>query len=170
MDLRVEKGEIFGFLGPNGAGKTTTLRMLATLLVPDGRGGHAWPASTCARQPGEVRQRIGYVAQGGTSGTRQTGRGELVIQARLYGVGKAEAMRRATAVLELVRARPRPPTARPARYSGGQRRRLDVALGIIHGRRCCSWTSRPPAWTRRRARHMWDEVRRLRDDGHDASS
>jgi ABC-2 type transport system ATP-binding protein len=64
IDLQVHEGEIFGFLGPNGAGKTTTLRMLATLLPPDG--GDATVAGVdLRRSPGEVRRRIGYVAQGG---------------------------------------------------------------------------------------------------------
>ena len=94
MDLTVEAGEIFGFLGPNGAGKTTTLRMLATLLKPTG--GRATVAGVdLARDPQEVRRRIGYVPQGGSTDPAETGRGELVIQGRLYGLDKAAAVRRA---------------------------------------------------------------------------
>ena len=88
VDLQVGAGEIFGFLGPNGAGKTTTLRMLATLLTPtagDGDGRRRRPA----REPQTVRERIGYVPQGGSTDPSETGRGELVIQGRLYGMNKA---------------------------------------------------------------------------------
>src|SRR5690606_27897509 len=94
VDLKVEEGEIFGFLGPNGAGKTTTLRMLATLIEPDG--GEATVAGVdLRRDPGEVRRRIGYVAQGGSTWDEVTAREELVLHARMYGISKAEAERRA---------------------------------------------------------------------------
>src|SRR4051795_12294331 len=92
VDLDVAEGEIFGFLGPNGAGKTTTLRMLATLIEPDG--GTATVAGVdLRRQPGEVRRRIGYVAQGGSTWEESSAREELVDQARFYGLSKAEAHR-----------------------------------------------------------------------------
>ncbi len=95
VDLRVQPGEIFGFLGPNGAGKTTTLRMLATLLPPSG--GEASVAGfDLRRQPDKVRERIGYVGQAGGADPLETGRRELVIQARLYGLPRGEAVRRAT--------------------------------------------------------------------------
>src|SRR5919106_6422901 len=85
VDLQVAEGEIFGFLGPNGAGKTTTLRMLCTLIEPDG--GEATIAGANLRKsPGEVRKLIGYVAQGGSTWDDSTAREELVLQARLYGV------------------------------------------------------------------------------------
>ena len=85
VDLQVRPGEIFGFLGPNGAGKTTTLRMLATLIVPTG--GEATVAGAdLRRQPELVRQRIGYVAQSGGTDPAVTGREELVLQGRLYGL------------------------------------------------------------------------------------
>ncbi len=90
VDLRVAAGDIFGFLGPNGAGKTTTLRILATLLPPTA--GTACVAGfDVAREAREVRDRIGYVAQSGGSYRESTGREELVIQGRLFGMSKAEA-------------------------------------------------------------------------------
>src|SRR5215468_11567495 len=129
VDLAVADGEIFGFLGPNGAGKTTTLRMLATLIEPDG--GEATVAGADLRKDsGEVRRRIGYVAQGGSTWDEVTAREELVLQARLYGVPKAEAQRRAAVAvdaLQLTEFADR----KCKTYSGGQRRRVDVALGII---------------------------------------
>jgi len=82
VDMTVHSGEIFGFLGPNGAGKTTTLRMLATLLPPSG--GTAMVAGCdLLRQPGQVRERIGYVGQAGGSDREIMGRTELVFQGRL---------------------------------------------------------------------------------------
>src|ERR1700722_2867750 len=84
VDLEVAEGEIFGFLGPNGAGKTTTLRMLATLIVPDG-GEATIAGADLLADPGEVRRLVGYVAQGGGTWDEVTGREELVLQGRMYG-------------------------------------------------------------------------------------
>src|SRR5204863_3541133 len=98
VDLRVGAGEIFGFLGPNGAGKTTTLRMLATLIAPTA--GEATVAGAdLRREPGLVRQRIGYVPQGGSTDPAETGRGELVLQGRLYGMSASDAKTRAAEIL-----------------------------------------------------------------------
>ena len=80
VDLDVAEGEIFGFLGPNGAGKTTMLRMLATLIPPDG-GSATIAGADLLTDPGEVRRRIGYVAQGGSTWDDSTAREELVLQA-----------------------------------------------------------------------------------------
>src|SRR3954454_5006262 len=99
VDLSVAAGEIFGFLGPNGAGKTTTLRMLATLLPPTS-GTATVAGADLAREPQRVRERIGYVPQGGSTDPAMTGRGELVIQGRLYGMGRRDAERRADEILE----------------------------------------------------------------------
>jgi ABC-2 type transport system ATP-binding protein len=163
VDLRVEAGEIFGFLGPNGAGKTTTLRMLATLLSPTS--GEARVAGAdLRREPQVVRERIGYVPQGGSTDPAETGRGELVIQGRLYGMSKADAQRRAAevlATLELEAAADRP----TATYSGGMKRRLDVGLGIVH-RPSVLFLDEPTTGLDPQARaRMWDEVRRLREIG-----
>ncbi|MFN8621696.1 MAG: ATP-binding cassette domain-containing protein [Chloroflexota bacterium] len=163
VDLKVAAGEIFGFLGPNGAGKTTTLRMLATLLVPTG-GDATIAGFDLRRQPDKVREKIGYVGQAGGSDPLETGRRELVIQARLYGIGKAEAVRRAQEMLvlmELEAAADR----KTATYSGGQKRRLDIAMGIIHNPSLL-FLDEPTTGLDPQARaRMWDEVRRLRDNG-----
>jgi ABC-2 type transport system ATP-binding protein len=163
VDLTIGAGEIFGFLGPNGAGKTTTLRMLATLLVPTG--GRATVAGAdLARDPGLVRQRIGYVPQGGSTDPAETGRGELVIQGRLYGMDKTAAQRRAAevlAALDLTAAADRP----TGTYSGGMRRRLDVGLGIVH-RPAVLFLDEPTTGLDPQARaRMWDEVRGLKERG-----
>ncbi|HEY7176544.1 MAG TPA: ATP-binding cassette domain-containing protein, partial [Micromonosporaceae bacterium] len=130
VDLTVDDGEIFGFLGPNGAGKTTTLRMLATLIEPDG--GEAKIAGADLRtNPAEVRRRIGYVAQGGSTWDEVTAREELVLQSRLYGISKAEAQRQAARAVDAFQLSEFA-DRKCKTYSGGQRRRVDIALGIIH--------------------------------------
>ncbi|MBX6354992.1 MAG: ATP-binding cassette domain-containing protein [Micromonosporaceae bacterium] len=163
VDLLVEQGEIFGFLGPNGAGKTTTLRMLATLIPPDG--GEATVAGAdLRRNPDEVRRRIGYVAQGGSTWDEVSAREELVLQARMYGIGKAEAQRRADralAAFQLTEYADR----KCKTYSGGQRRRVDIALGIIHEPKIVFLDEPTTGLDPQSRAHMWDEIRRLRAEG-----
>ena len=163
VDLHVGSGEIFGFLGPNGAGKTTTLRMLATLIVPTA--GEATVAGAdLRREPQLVRRRIGYVPQGGSTDPAETGRGELVLQGRLYGMSGSVAASRARevlAALDLESAADRP----TGTYSGGMRRRLDVGLGIVH-RPQVLFLDEPTTGLDPQARaRMWDEIRVLRERG-----
>jgi ABC-2 type transport system ATP-binding protein len=163
VDLAVGTGEIFGFLGPNGAGKTTTLRMLATLLAPTA--GEATIAGADLRRESQtVRERIGYVPQGGSTDPAETGRGELVIQGRLYGMTKADAQKRAAdvlATLDLDEAADRA----IGTYSGGMKRRLDVGLGIVH-RPAVLFLDEPTTGLDPQARaRMWDEIRGLREQG-----
>ncbi|GAA3336105.1 ATP-binding cassette domain-containing protein [Amorphoplanes nipponensis] len=163
VDLTVDEGEIFGFLGPNGAGKTTTLRMLATLIEPDG--GEATIAGADLRKdPGEVRRRIGYVAQGGSTWDDSTAREELVLQARLYGISKSVATERAARVLEGFQLSEYA-DRKCKTYSGGQRRRVDIALGIIHEPKVVFLDEPTTGLDPQSRAHMWDEVRRLRADG-----
>jgi ABC-2 type transport system ATP-binding protein len=163
VDLDVRAGEIFGFLGPNGAGKTTTLRMLATLLTPTA-GTATVAGADLIREPQLVRRRIGYVPQGGSTDPAETGRGELVLQGRLYGMDKSTARARATevlAALDLDSAADRP----TGTYSGGMKRRLDIGLGIIH-RPAVLFLDEPTTGLDPQARaRMWDEVRALREGG-----
>ena len=163
VDLDVKAGEIFGFLGPNGAGKTTTLRMLATLIPPTS--GEATVAGVdLLRDPARVRQEIGYVAQGGGSDPLMTGRGELVIQGRLFGMSRAQAEARATevlAALDLTDAARRT----TGTYSGGMRRRLDIGMGMVHQPKLL-FLDEPTTGLDPQARaNLWDEVRRLREGG-----
>ncbi|MFC7275695.1 ATP-binding cassette domain-containing protein [Paractinoplanes rhizophilus] len=163
VDLDVSEGEIFGFLGPNGAGKTTTLRMLATLIEPDG-GTATIAGADLLRDPAEVRRRIGYVAQGGSTWDDSTAREELVLQARLYGASKASAQARAAKVLEgfqLTEYADR----KCKTYSGGQRRRVDIALGIIHEPKVVFLDEPTTGLDPQSRAHMWDEIRRLRAEG-----
>ncbi|MEU4213774.1 ATP-binding cassette domain-containing protein [Actinoplanes sp. NPDC026623] len=163
VDLRVEEGEIFGFLGPNGAGKTTTLRMLATLIEPDG-GDAVIAGADLRKNPGEVRRRIGYVAQGGSTWDDSTAREELVLQARLYGISKSDALARAARVLDGFQLSGYA-DRRCKTYSGGQRRRVDIALGIIHEPKVVFLDEPTTGLDPQSRAHMWDEVRRLRDEG-----
>ncbi|SCG42645.1 ATP-binding cassette domain-containing protein [Micromonospora inositola] len=163
VDLKVAEGEIFGFLGPNGAGKTTTLRMLATLIEPDG--GEATIAGADLRtDPAEVRRRIGYVAQGGSTWDESTAREELVLHARLYGIGKAEAHRRAARALDAFQLTEYA-DRKCKTYSGGQRRRVEIALGIIHEPKIVFLDEPTTGLDPQSRAHMWDEIRRLRADG-----
>ena len=137
--------------------------MLATLLVPDD--GIATIAGADLRtRPGDVRRRIGYVAQGGSTWDEVSAREELVLQARLYGIGKAEAQRRATAALEAFQLSEYA-DRKCKTYSGGQRRRVDIALGIIHQPKVVFLDEPTTGLDPQSRAHMWDEVRRLRADG-----
>jgi ABC-2 type transport system ATP-binding protein len=163
IDLTVGPGEIFGLLGPNGAGKTTTLRMLATLVRPDGGQATVAGADLLA-EAAEVRRRIGYVAQGGGTADAVSAREELVLQARMYGVGKADARVRAQEgvdAFELGEFADR----HCRTYSGGQRRRLDLALGVIHRPRLLFLDEPTVGLDPQSRSQVWAEVRRLRERG-----
>jgi ABC-2 type transport system ATP-binding protein len=130
VDLDVGAAEVVGFLGPNGAGKTTTMRMLTTLLRPDA-GEAVVAGADLRRDPVGVRRRIGYVGQSGGSGPEVPVREELVVQGRLQGLRAAAARSRADALcraLDLTGLEARPTRA----LSGGQRRRLDLAMALVH--------------------------------------
>ena len=163
VDLEVGAGQIFGFLGPNGAGKTTTLRMLATLLTPTS-GSAVVAGADLTGDPAEVRRRIGYVPQGGSTDPAETGRGELVLQGRLYGMDKPTAVRRAAEVLTALELDSAADRA-TGTYSGGMRRRLDVGLGIVH-RPAVLFLDEPTTGLDPQARaRMWDEIRGLQSSG-----
>ncbi|MEU8510444.1 ATP-binding cassette domain-containing protein [Kitasatospora sp. NPDC048722] len=163
IDLAVDAGEIYGFLGPNGAGKTTTLRMLATLIRPDGGRATVAGADLFA-DPAEVRRRIGYVAQGGGTTDGVSAREELVLQARMHGAPKARAVRAAEDALkafDLGEFGDRP----CATYSGGQRRRVDIALGVIHEPRVLFLDEPTVGLDPASRASVWEEIKRLRTEG-----
>jgi ABC-2 type transport system ATP-binding protein len=163
IDLDVERGEIFGFLGPNGAGKTTSLRMLSTLLPID-RGDATVAGYDVNKEPAEVRKRIGYVSQLGGADDEATGLEDLILQGQLYGMSSATARDRASELARLLElsgfAHRKVKT-----YSGGQKRRLDVALGIMH-RPSVLFLDEPTIGLDPQNRsNLWDEVHSLRDAG-----
>ncbi|MFG2503533.1 ABC transporter ATP-binding protein [Streptomyces sp. NPDC048441] len=162
IDLTVAPGEILGFLGPNGAGKTTTLRMLTTLLAPTG-GAATVAGCDLARDPAGVRRKIGYVAQSGGVDLNISVREELVTQGRLYRLTKPQAAARAeelAADLGLADLIDR----KCATLTGGQRRRLDIAMGLMH-RPDVLFLDEPTTGLDPGSRaDLWALVRRLRDD------
>ena len=163
VSIDVARGEVFGFLGPNGAGKTTTLRMLTTLLPIDS--GTATVAGfDVSRQAQQVRTRTGYVSQLGGADELATGRENLILQGRLYGASRAQVAPRAAALaalLDLAEFADR----RVSTYSGGQRRRLDIALGLVH-EPAVLFLDEPTTGLDPQSRaNLWDHIRGLRDGG-----
>ncbi len=163
VSIEVARGEVFGFLGPNGAGKTTTLRMLTTLLPIDA-GSATVAGFDVRREPDRVRARIGYVSQLGGSDELATGRENLVLQGRLYGGESSAVKRRAAELIELLDL-----SAFAGRlvstYSGGQRRRLDVALGIMHEPTVLFLDEPSTGLDPQNRANLWDHIRTLRDRG-----
>ncbi|MGY2701269.1 ATP-binding cassette domain-containing protein [Nocardioides sp. HB32] len=130
VDLDVAEGEVVGFLGPNGAGKTTTLRMLTTLLRPTA--GTATVAGyDVGREPVQVRRSIGYVSQVGSTFSGAYAGDEVVDHGMLYGMSRADAVRRGQELFERLQLDGLW-TRQPKNMSGGQKRRLDVVMGLIH--------------------------------------
>jgi ABC-2 type transport system ATP-binding protein len=163
IDLAVAPGEVYGFLGPNGAGKTTTVRMLVTLLRPTG--GRATIAGfDVASQPGEVRRRIGVALQEAALDLLMTGRELMELQATLHGIPRRAVAGRAAELIErvgLAQAAGR----RVGTYSGGMRRRLDLAMALIHQPEVLFLDEPTTGLDPTSRLTLWDEVRRLRDEG-----
>ncbi|HVH63009.1 MAG TPA: ATP-binding cassette domain-containing protein [Candidatus Dormibacteraeota bacterium] len=163
VDLIVTRGEIFGFLGPNGAGKTTTLRMLATLLPPSG-GSARVAGCELATQPGRIRERIGYVGQAGGADREITGRTELVFQGRLYGLSVQAAGRRAAELIEMLELEGAA-DRKVGTYSGGQKRRLDIGLGLVHDPQLLFLDEPTTGLDPQSRARVWDEVKKMHDRG-----
>jgi len=159
MDVTVEAGTVFGLLGPNGAGKSTTVKILTTLARPDS-GSAAVAGHDVLRHPDRVRRAIGVVAQNSGADPVATGRENLRLQGRLYGMKGTGLDQRVDELLErftLTEAARRPVKG----YSGGMRRRLDVALGLVH-RPEVLFLDEPTTGLDPEARTaMWDEIGRL---------
>jgi len=163
VNLSVSEGQVFGFLGPNGAGKTTTLRILTTLIPADS--GQAIVAGCdVLRDPDAVRCRIGYVSQAGGSDRPATGRENLVLQGRLYGMARPNAEERAAELIDLLDL-----TDFADRivytYSGGQRRRLDVALGIMHQPRVLFLDEPTTGLDPQNRANLWEQIAKLKSNG-----
>ncbi len=163
VDLRVAAGEVFGFLGPNGAGKSTTVRMLTTLLSITS--GSARVAGVdVAAEPDAARRRMGVALQEAGLDPRQTGRELLVLQGRLFGLSPAEAADRAGQLLELmdlVDAADR----RIKGYSGGMKRRLDLASALVHEPEVLFLDEPTTGLDPASRLTVWDEVRRINGRG-----
>jgi ABC-2 type transport system ATP-binding protein len=162
VDLDVGAGEIVGFLGPNGAGKTTTLRMLTTLLEPTA-GTATVAGCDLISDPVGVRRRIGYVSQSGSTAPEARAGEEVVDHARLYGMSTADATERGKQLfreLDLDGLWERQPKA----MSGGQRRRLDIAVGLIHVPELV-FLDEPTTGLDPQARaNLWEHIKGLREE------
>jgi ABC-2 type transport system ATP-binding protein len=159
VDLTINAGEIFGFLGPNGAGKSTTIRMLTTLMSITAGTAHVAGIDVAA-EPDAARRRIGVALQEAGLDPRQTGRELLVLQARLFGSSRAEATTRAQELLELVElvdAGDR----RIKTYSGGMKRRLDLASALVHEPEVLFLDEPTTGLDPASRLTVWDEVRRI---------
>ena len=163
LDLRVPAGVVYGLLGPNGCGKTTTVRVLSTLTVPDG--GRALVAGfDVTRQPTEVRRRIGLVGQHAAVDERLPGRLNLVMFGRLCHLGDRGARRRADELIQrfdLTAAADRLVST----YSGGMRRRLDLAASLIVSPRLLLLDEPTTGLDPRGRNEVWDSVRELTATG-----
>jgi ABC-2 type transport system ATP-binding protein len=162
IDLAVSPGEIYGFLGPNGAGKSTTVLMLTTLLPPTS-GRARVGGFDIVRQGSQVRSTIGAALQEAALDPILTGREHLLLQATLQGMVKAERTSRAQALLErvgLTEAADR----RVGGYSGGMKRRLDLALALVHGPRILFLDEPTTGLDPQSRAALWEEVARLAHD------
>lgn len=163
IDLTVGKGEIFGFLGPNGAGKSTTQKMLSTLLCPTG-GEAKVLGYDLAEQQEQIRQNVGCVSQAGGADLSSTGVENLVLQAQLYGLDTLTAKKYATEFAE--RFQMGSFIERPASsYSGGQKRRLDVALGMIHHPQLLLLDEPTSGLDPQSRAYLWGEIKKLKAEG-----
>ena len=163
IDLEVAPGEVYGFLGPNGAGKTPTVRMLVTLLRPTG--GRATVAGfDVATQPADVRRRIGVALQEAALDLLMTGTELMELQATLHGIAPRDVRGRAAELIErvgLTQAADR----RVGTYSGGMRRRLDLAMALIHEPEVLFLDEPTTGLDPTSRLTLWEEVRRLKAQG-----
>jgi ABC-2 type transport system ATP-binding protein len=160
VTFSVAAGEIFGFLGPNGAGKTTTIKMLATLLRPTS-GRAALAGYDVVARPGDVRRSMGIVFQDPSLDNRLTAEQNLRFHAMLYGVPPAEVEPRLAAVLEMVELGERR-RALVATYSGGMKRRLEIARGLLHKPRVLFLDEPTLGLDLQTRNHIWEYVVDLR--------
>jgi ABC-2 type transport system ATP-binding protein len=162
VDLQIPAGQIYGFLGPNGAGKSTTVRMLCTLMAPSG--GRAVVAGyDVADQPGEVRLRIGVALQEAALDPNQTGTELLQLQGRLYGLNRREIRQRVDDLAELINLGDFLDRM-IGTYSGGMKRRLDLAAALIHNPEIV-FLDEPTTGLDPVSRvQVWAEVRRLNSE------
>ena len=164
VDLAVQPGEIYGFLGPNGAGKSTMVKMLCTLLTPTS--GRATVAGfDVASQAGDIRLRIGVALQDSSIDGKQSGREMLHLQGELYGLSKSDITQRMSDVIGLVDIGSAIDD-RVETYSGGMKRRLDLAMSLIHKPQILFLDEPTTGLDPASRTAVWNEVRKLnREEG-----
>jgi ABC-2 type transport system ATP-binding protein len=163
INFAVKKGEIFGLLGPNGAGKTTTMRMLCTLLTPTS-GTATIAGYDLLSQQESVRKTIGYVSQVGGMEREASGRENLLLQARLYGMSGGAAQARIADILRFLELESFA-NRRTSTYSGGQRRIFDLASGIVHEPQLLFLDEPSTGLDPQNRAHVWEHVKRLNERG-----
>ena len=163
VDLRVESGEVFGFLGPNGAGKSTTVRMLTTLLSITSGTAHVGGVDV-ARAPDAARRLMGVALQEAGLDPRQTGRELLVLQGRLFGMSEPAAAERTDELLALVELEDAA-DRRIKGYSGGMKRRLDLASALVHEPQILFLDEPTTGLDPASRLTVWEEVRRINARG-----
>ncbi len=162
ITMSVPKGQTVALLGPNGAGKTTLMRMLSTLLPPTS--GTAWVAGLNVESDARrVRSLIGYVGQGNSAGHTQRARDEVISQARIYGADRTVAAARATELfstfgLDGLEQR------RAQEMSGGQRRRLDLAMGLVHHPSLLFLDEPTTGLDPQNRANLWEHIRQIREN------
>ena len=159
LNIQVKHGEVFGLLGPNGAGKTTTISMLCTILKPTS-GKATVNGFDIAKQPGQVRKSIGIVFQEPSVDDRLTGRENMEMHANLYGVPPDTARKRIKALLKLVELDQRADNLLRT-YSGGMRRRLEIARGLIHYPRVLFLDEPTIGLDPQTREHIWTYIKKL---------
>jgi ABC-2 type transport system ATP-binding protein len=163
IDLSVKKGEIYGFLGPNGAGKSTTQKMLSTLLPPTS-GEAKINGYDLAKHKQQIRQIIGFVSQAGGTDSLSTGIENLILQAQLYGIDTITAKKQATEFIDRFQMGTFV-ERRATSYSGGQRRRLDLALGMIHHPEILLLDEPTVGLDPQSRAYLWGEIKNLKEQG-----
>jgi ABC-2 type transport system ATP-binding protein len=159
LNIEVEHGEVFGLLGPNGAGKTTTISMLCTILKPTS-GTATVNGFDIVKQPGQVRKSIGIVFQEPSVDDRLTGRENMAMHANLYGVPSDVARKRIKTLLKLVELDKRADNLLRT-YSGGMRRRLEIARGLIHYPRVLFLDEPTIGLDPQTREHIWTYIKEL---------
>ncbi|MGE5556556.1 MAG: ATP-binding cassette domain-containing protein [Methanocella sp.] len=163
INLAVKRGEIFGFLGPNGAGKSTTQKMLSTLMQPSG-GEAKVLGYDLVKEQVQIRKNVGFVSQAGGADLAASGLANLVLQARLFGMSASEAKAAAKEFAE--RFQMTSFIDRPVgTYSGGQKRRLDIALGMIHRPQLLLLDEPTTGLDPQSRAYLWEEIEKLKTDG-----
>ncbi len=163
VDLAVSGGEIYAFLGPNGAGKTTTVRMLTTLLRPTG-GSATVAGHDVVDDPGAVRRAIGVALQEAALDPLMTGRELILLQATLHGLARGEGRVRADRLLDRVGLK-QAADRRVGTYSGGMRRRLDLASALVHEPRVLFLDEPTTGLDPVSRKSIWEEVEKLNNEG-----
>jgi ABC-2 type transport system ATP-binding protein len=163
IDLTVKRGQIFGFLGPNGAGKSTTQKMLSTLMQPTS-GEAKVLGYDLVKDQCEIRKHVGFVSQAGGADLASTGLENLVLQAQLFGIDAVSAKKSAQEFATRFQMTSFADRAAQT-YSGGQKRRLDIALGMIHNPRLLLLDEPTTGLDPQSRAYLWEEIKKLKTEG-----